>query len=274
MVLFKLLLLTLTFYELIADLDARTCPKGQRVNRFGTYCEPCPNGYYQPEENDSKSCNPCTRCDQKSGSVVIKECTEVTDTKCQCRENFVAWPNDLSTCKCDIGFELKNGACLKCEDGYFSTRINSLCRKWMECKLGVNISGTRTSDVICNVKSNPDITTPYMTRLTTHRPHAETHLKNILTTTTEAPPRHAVTREPTRETESFPPSNPGNHFGMAIVLFGVIGLLGLTAVTCRLHSTPCAHRKPGVQSKDSCRRPVEEIGDGSQSSLKLNPGEP
>ena len=37
-----------------------------------------------------------------------QECTKVTDTICECLRGFVAWDEERSTCKCDIGFELIN----------------------------------------------------------------------------------------------------------------------------------------------------------------------
>ena len=38
------------------------CSKGQRVAIEATHCEPCPNGYFQPTENESKQCLVCTKC--------------------------------------------------------------------------------------------------------------------------------------------------------------------------------------------------------------------
>ncbi|TDH13885.1 hypothetical protein EPR50_G00038240 [Perca flavescens] len=285
MVLLKLLL-TLMFYELIVDLDAQTCPKGQRIyrrrNSGNINCENCPNEYYQPVENHSQYCKPCTRCDTAKGSVVKENCTKMTNRKCQCRGQFVPSENDSSICKCDIGFGLKDKECLMCDQGYFSTQINSPCEKWRECKSGVKIPGTRTSDVICNPELNPnDITPPtsnknvsLIARLTTKHPleGAQTQRMHTTTTTTTttnttaAPPAHT---SPSRDH----PSDTGNYIdiGMALLIFGIIGLLVLTAVTCKLHITP----QPAVLPKNDslCRRPVEESGDGSLSSLKLYPGD-
>lgn len=91
------------------------------------------------------------------GSDIKEECTKVTNRKCQCRGKFVPSESDSSICKCDIGFGLKNTGteiehciqyikemvfliihyfslteCLMCDDGYFSTQINSPCEKWRE----------------------------------------------------------------------------------------------------------------------------------------------
>ncbi|XP_070759272.1 tumor necrosis factor receptor superfamily member 4 [Enoplosus armatus] len=291
MVLLKLLILTLTFYELIVDLDAKSCPKGMRVSRDGNSCENCLDEFYQPEENHSKHCIPCTKCDRESGSDVEEKCTKEMNRKCRCRGEFVPSDSDSSTCKCDIGFGLNRAGslpeCAKCETGYFSSSIDSTCRKWKECKsAGVNFTGSNTADAICNeLKSNTYITTPptsnkmsLIVRLTSHRPHEGAHTQKlhtttITTTTTTSGPGHTIT--PKVPVQPFQPSNTGNHIGMALLIFGIIGLLVLTAVTCKLHIASCVPIKPAVQTRESlCRRPVEESGNGSLSSLKLNPEEP
>ncbi|XP_035517630.1 tumor necrosis factor receptor superfamily member 4 [Morone saxatilis] len=279
----KLLLITLTFYEFIVHVDAFTCPKGQRVAKDGKSCDSCQDTTYQPEENRSQRCKACGNCDAVSGSVVKEKCTKTTNTKCQCRGEFVPYDPDSSTCKCDIGFGLQDKVCSKCEDGYFSTNINSPCIKWKECKSGVNINGTNKSDVVCNdeSKSNTYVTTPLttsktvslMTRLTSKRPHEGAKIQKMrtTTTTTTSAPRHPVTTE-----DKIQPSNTGNYIGsgMALLIVGIAILLILTLVTCKLHIIPCMEKQPAVKKNESCRRPVEESGDDSLSSLKLNPGEP
>ncbi|XP_038551750.1 tumor necrosis factor receptor superfamily member 4 [Micropterus salmoides] len=266
MVLLKLLIFTLTFNKLIIDVDAKTCPKGQRTSINGLHCENCPDGLYQPEENDSKRCEPCTKCDGDSGSDVKVKCTAETNTICECRGKFVPSDSDSSTCKCDIGFGKNQRECEECEEGYFSKSINSRCEKWKVCKSGVNITGTKTSDVICNDDSKSTYVTtspvsnrnvPLITRLTPHHP---------LERSTDSP-------NPTSAPE--PAVTSKDPIGMALLIFGIVGLLVLTTVTCKLHITFCMPRKPPVQPRDSlCRKPVEESGNGSLSSLKLNPEEP
>ncbi|XP_041812826.1 tumor necrosis factor receptor superfamily member 4 isoform X2 [Chelmon rostratus] len=258
MVLPKLLIFTLTLHGLLVNLDAVSCPKGQKVSRGGRGCEDCSDGYYQPVENYSRQCMACTRCDERSGSVVKEKCTKESDTKCECRGEFVGSDSDYSTCKCDIGFGLSLGECSKCADGYFSTSIDSSCQKWKECKsAGVSINGTQTSDVICNKESqsNTYVTTAttsnkdvsLITRLISHRPHegAQTQKTHTTTTTTSAP---GPTVTPKDKGQPSYPSNTGNHIGMVLLIFGIIGLLVLTAVTCRLHLTPHMERRPAVQS--------------------------
>ncbi|XP_076610310.1 tumor necrosis factor receptor superfamily member 4 [Chaetodon auriga] len=286
MVLLKLLIFTLTFYGFVVHLDAITCPKGQKITRSGNGCEECLSGYYQPVESDSKQCMVCRRCDTASGSVIKEKCTKESDTKCECRGGFIPSDTDFSTCKCDIGFGLKRGEspeCSECPNGYFSTSIDSPCQKWKECKsAGVSVNGTKTSDAICNEesKSNTFVTTPttsnkvvsLITRLISHRPHEGAQTQKIHTTTTTYAPGPTVT--PKDKGQPSYPSNTGNHIGMVLLIFGIVGLLVLTAVTCRLHVAPYMERTPAVQKNESWRRPVEESGNGSLSPLKLSPGEP
>ncbi|KAM7422753.1 hypothetical protein PAMA_010686 [Pampus argenteus] len=287
MVLLKQLIFTLHLYLIVVHLDAKKCQKGHRVtitkhNVEG--CAECPLGYFQPEENDSQKCKVCTKCDRRFG-ITVENCMAVTDTKCKCGRGSIPWENEPASCKCPIGFGIKDGECSKCENGYFSEFINSVCKKWKECKSGVNVNGTDKSDVTCNKeqKSNTVITTPptsnEITSLVTHlrslRSHegAQTQDINQYTTTTTTAPRHAVTSRDIEHPNQ--PSITGNHIGMTLLIFGIIALLVLTAVTCKLHITPCMQRKPPAPTNDPlCRRPVEESGDDSLSSLKLNPGEP
>ncbi|XP_010779718.1 tumor necrosis factor receptor superfamily member 4 [Notothenia coriiceps] len=277
MVLLKLLIFTLTFYELVFYLDAETiCPKGQKVKRVGSVesCESCPVDNYQDEENTSQNCKACIKCDATTGSVLKKKCTKETNTDCQCRTGFVRY--DDSSCKCNKGFGLKRGEkpeCSECEEGFFSSSINSKCQKWKECKSGVKFAGKKKSDVICNVDSYTTPTTSnervsLLTRLTSHHSHkAQNPATNIKTTTSSI----ITTAGPGHTRDKGPHLHPFAGAGMVLIIIGMIGLLVLTAVTCKLHFNP----KPAVTKSDSlCRSPVEESGDDSQSSLKLNPEEP
>ncbi|XP_041639495.1 tumor necrosis factor receptor superfamily member 4 [Cheilinus undulatus] len=278
----KWILFTFTFCELIIRLDAKKCPKGQRVANSG--CAPCPPGYYQPEENNSSRCKQCTRCDEESGSFVQELCTTDANTRCQCREGFVPSDRDSSTCKCDKGSGKMNGECSKCEVGYFNNRIDSPCQKWKKCNVGENVSGTPTSDVICSDESKTDIkkaptsnkTEPLSTQSTTKPSHEGGETQRKETTTTPlivtVTSGHGVT--PWQRVHPTDLPNTG-YIGVALLIF-VIALLMLTAVICKLYINPRSETRPAEQTRDSYRRPVEESGDGddSQSSLKQCPGEP
>lgn len=42
------------------------------------------------------------------GSSISKKCTKTTNRECRCRDGFVLWEEDSSTCKCEVGFGLKH----------------------------------------------------------------------------------------------------------------------------------------------------------------------
>ncbi|XP_053289216.1 tumor necrosis factor receptor superfamily member 4 [Pleuronectes platessa] len=281
MVLIKLLIFTLTFYQLFVDLDAIKCPKGHKVKSHSeSVCVPCHDGSFHPGDNESLFCRPCTKCIEDSWSFEKQACTKETDTKCECRGEFVTWDDLSSTCKCDIGFGLTNGVCSKCKYGHFSKKINSPCQEWKKCESGVKIDGSGTSDVTCNeLRIN---TTSYTKRTPSKQPPEGAHTQNMLatnmttttTTPTTASPGHRVTTKPNGKIEPSQNSNTGHHIGTVLILLGIVGLLLLTAVNCKLHNA-CVQRKPGPTNDSLCRRPVEESGDSSPStSIKLIPGEP
>ncbi|XP_034544923.1 tumor necrosis factor receptor superfamily member 1B [Notolabrus celidotus] len=285
MVLLKRIIFILTFCELLIHLDAN-CPKGLRVKPGSTVCV-CLAGYYQSEDNASRGCSICTRCAEESGSSVLQECTKETNRKCQCSKGFVPRDTDSSTCLCDKGYGKKNGECLECDDGYFNDQIDSPCKQFKKCNAGVNITGNKISDNICNKESKTYVTTTATSnktvsltiRLTPQRSHegAETQRKPTTDTTitfiAESTPGNGVI--PKGKGQSLYPSGTDSHIGV-ILLTCVISLLILTAVICKLFISPRrGERKTAVQTQDSlCGRPVEESGDGSQSSPKQYPEEP
>ncbi|XP_077386099.1 uncharacterized protein LOC144023974 isoform X2 [Festucalex cinctus] len=277
MVLFlKLLLLSLTFHKFRADVDRFSCPKGKLIKMHGAspYCEACPEGYHQPGKNYSKQCKACTKCDEESGSKVTEKCTKVADTKCECRKGFDPAESDFATCECRVGSGLHDGECSKCEDGSFNQRPNGPCIQWKECKSGVNVSGSSTSDIICNEDVNHH---PHSSPTSNHtvsvitpkrewdQSHDDAHLETTATARYDVPSRDNV--------QPAPPSNAtGHHISMAFVIFGIVALVVLSVVASKVRSTTCVRRRPAEQTDSLCRRPVEESGDDIRSNL--NPKEP
>ncbi|XP_061688325.1 tumor necrosis factor receptor superfamily member 4 [Syngnathoides biaculeatus] len=274
--LLQLLLLSLIFNTFVADSDQFSCPKGQRIVMRGgseKSCAVCPEGYHQPGENKSKQCKPCTKCNQASGSEVMAKCTKETDTKCQCREGFVPVESGSVTCKCSVGFGLRRGECSKCEDGSFNRRANAPCIKWKECKSGVNVSGSSTSDVVCNGEPK-------------RRPHSSPRTVTVNTPPDEkarsrlnADADVAATTAASREVPSNAKVEPVRpltatrfHVGMAFLILGIVAALILSAAACTRRVTRCVRRR-GLMPRDlPYRRPVEESGDGIRSNL--NPKKP
>ncbi|KAM9410229.1 tumor necrosis factor receptor superfamily member 3 [Pholidichthys leucotaenia] len=247
MVLLKLVLLMLTFSKLFVDLDAAPkCPKGHHVDRKTGYCKTCPKGYYHPTANSDHHCSSCSKCFGEYGSVIKDDCTKETDTKCQCRNGFVPLELDSSECKCDAGFELKDGACIRCKEGYVSTDIHSSC-----------LSRTQTTS------NSPN-------HSTTHRPLGGAPTQDIMSIITSTAPQQTTSK---KNMHPSPPLLTGNHIGVTLLILGIVGLLLLTAATCKLQVASCIQKKTTVQTKDSlCRRPVEESGE-SQTPLNKNPEE-
>ncbi|XP_019716704.1 tumor necrosis factor receptor superfamily member 4 [Hippocampus comes] len=274
MVLLRVLLLSLTFNKFLADSDTFSCPEGKLIKMHGgsqKYCAACPEGYHQPTKNYSKQCKACTKCNEESGSEVTEKCTKKTDTKCQCRKGFVPVEPDSATCECGIGFGLHYGECSKCEDGFFNRHPNSPCIKWKECKSGVNTRGSSTSDVICNADSHNSPTSNHTVSVITpqhewDQSHDSTQHETTTTITTTA-----VYDVPSwNQVQPTPPSNStSHHIGIAFVILGIVALLVLTAAACKVGITTCVRSRMAVKSTgDSLyRRPVEEIGDGTDCNL-------
>ncbi|KAM4588758.1 tumor necrosis factor receptor superfamily member 16 isoform 2-T2 [Odontesthes bonariensis] len=241
MVLYSQFILILAFNELVVDLDALSCSKGHKVKLVHgrEKCEPCGDGYFQPTENASQQCRGCTSCNE--GSFAIEKCTKVTDAKCQCHEGFVPYMADSIICKCDKGFELRQGVCSKCYEGYFSPSVGTACKKWKDCKeTEVKIPGTSTTDATCNeaVRSYPPTVSTSNKSIAlaeTHPPHEGAETQTTHSTTTNLFGKTSVTEK----VRPPPHSITGNHFGLAPLIFGIAVLLVLTAVIYKLYFSPC-----------------------------------
>ncbi|XP_073323759.1 uncharacterized protein [Pagrus major] len=163
--------------------------------------------------------------------------------------------------------------CSECEAGYFSTSIDSTCRKWRECKSGVQKNGTKISDVICKDESKSDTyvsatptphnIVPAVKRFTSDRPHEGAQTQKIHTTTTTSAPRHMT---------PVPPPTTGSQIGVILIIgMGLVLLLVLTAVACKQHAIPKERQQPEQKSESLCRKPVEESGDSNEALFKQNP---
>ncbi|XP_053724641.1 tumor necrosis factor receptor superfamily member 4 isoform X1 [Synchiropus splendidus] len=241
MVQLQMLILTLIFNNLITYSDGKTCPKGQKVTRKSGSCEACPDGYYQPTENESTECKPCTRCDQNSGSVANKQCTKVSNTECKCQQNFSPVEDDSSTCKCPKGNGLNQGQCSPCLHGTFNTKENSPCRQWKRCKFGVKFSGNRSSDAICSDNNTALPSTP-IEKSSTVAPSKPRH--------TSANSPHTTYSSTTRATATVvdkEDSSTETNIGLILSIFGlVIFLLLFCAVTWKLKHSKKVAIQPGM----------------------------
>ncbi|KAI4826735.1 hypothetical protein KUCAC02_030168 [Chaenocephalus aceratus] len=178
-----------------------------------------------------------------TGSLVKKKCTQETNTECLCRSGFVRY--DDSSCKCNKGFGLKREECSECEEGFFSSSIDSQCQKWKECKSGVKFAGKKNSDVICNVDTTPTTSNErvsLLTRLTSHHSHGGDKAQNPATNIKTTISSISTTAAPGHTRDKGPQFHPFAGAGMVLIIIGIIGLLVLTAVTCKLRFDP----KPAV----------------------------
>ncbi|XP_024294041.1 tumor necrosis factor receptor superfamily member 10C-like isoform X1 [Oncorhynchus tshawytscha] len=260
------------------------CKKGEMISRRkGRFCDPCPERQYQAGPNRSQRCEPCTDC--LENSELISECTKTSNAICQCRTGFIRRNDESSLCKCAKGSGLDTSGliCRECKEGSFSTKMDSKCVKWRECRSGVRILGSVTSDVTCNENSEPEGKALSSTHTTSPSGSIQTFSKSLIQSQRSSPHPDVptLTPAPTIKVTKSPKFSTAD-FGQVMTLVGIVLLLTflLTTVTCKLITIPCIknHKKPAVRkSQDSmCRRPVEESGDSSFSSLVKQPslGEP
>ncbi|XP_056462138.1 tumor necrosis factor receptor superfamily member 4 [Gadus chalcogrammus] len=244
-----ILIWTMYFNGLVIALDASFhCIKGQRVaNRAKKICEQCSEGYYQPEASDSQFCVACTKCDEKRGSKEESPCSPTVNRVCRCLKGFSPSEDDSATCKCEKGSGKPmdgHEECRECGEGYFSTRIDSVCSPWTKCTDNkVRINGSKTSDVVCHDHLPPITMTPGLKTETTSLRTLHTSPPPEISTPTALPHQKA----PANNTPAAV-HNRKNHVIGGLVVGVVVGLLILTAVVirCRAKEDP------------ACKSPIKE----------------
>ncbi|XP_041749045.1 tumor necrosis factor receptor superfamily member 4 [Coregonus clupeaformis] len=266
---------------------AYQCKKGERISRSRhnkELCEPCPDESFQAVPNESQQCQPCHSCVEDTGSEVISKCSKTSDVICQCRRGFTNRVKDSSRCKCATGSGLDTSGiipvCRECEHGFFTTGMDSTCAKWRECRSGVKIPGTTMSDVICNEESEPEGKTLPSMQPTSPSGSIQTLSKSLIQNQSQGSSPHPNVPTVTPALTGHKSSTAD--YSQVMTLIGIVLLLTflLTAVTYNLVIIPCInnYKNPVVRTaQDSmCRRPVEESGDSSLSSLVKPPslGEP
>ncbi|XP_051562939.1 tumor necrosis factor receptor superfamily member 4-like [Myxocyprinus asiaticus] len=228
------------------------CEKGEFLNYSKNKCEPCPDNQYHSKRGTEISCDNCSTC--KKGSEEVSECTPTSDTRCKCKTGFK--PKDVlneEICFCDKGFGLdKTGnRCTKCSNGFFTDKVDSICRKLKECKSGIKIPGNSTFDAVC------DVTTEV-----TEVPKANTKSlfqTSIISSTTS-------TSTSTTSTTSSPPNTDSFYILWPVMLYpGIILLIGL--LYCKVTQCIHNHKKDASRQESVCRKPVEESGEKCLSLL-------
>ncbi|CAM4627413.1 unnamed protein product [Leuciscus chuanchicus] len=160
----KVLSTLLCLLLLQQNASAKDCPAGEMVDYQTQKCVACPENKYNPKSGQNLHCKHCSECGK--GSMVVVKCTSTTDITCKCKEGFTPTDNQQQNCVCKNGSEVRGETCSECHKGYFSDKDDSTCQKWRECKSGIEIPGTRTSDAVCKNASEeaPKVyTTPLKT---------------------------------------------------------------------------------------------------------------
>ncbi|XP_023686239.1 uncharacterized protein [Paramormyrops kingsleyae] len=239
-----------------------TCAPGQKRVYHKEKCEPCEDRHFQPVASSDIFCNLCSVCNEGSGTEYVQQCTKTADAKCRCRVGFIPVDERDDLCQCPEGSGLTKTdsgvQCRECGYGYFTSKADTLCVKWKDCApWGVKSGGSKTSDVVCNTGSEVTQTSVHSTAVNLNYSRssltsAETSPTTATTNSTLTPPlSHTTTTTTTTTTKSVNDTNYGS------------------AVSCKQVIIPCMkrHMKKMNKTDGACRRPVEECGDVSRSSL-------
>ncbi|XP_039545207.1 tumor necrosis factor receptor superfamily member 4 [Pimephales promelas] len=249
----KILSTLLCLLLLHQNASAKDCSAGEKLDYITRVCVACQDKYYNPKSGSNVHCKPCGECG--NGSKEVEKCTATKDVRCQCKEGFTPKNPKQEDCICKKGSELdKRGeTCTECRKGYFSDKDDSTCQKWRECKSGIKIQGTSTSDTVCKNASEEVTEAPkvYTTSLKT------TSLKT--STISSAAPLRTTATSPTKD----------RFYSLWLVILcaGILLLSGLLYYKCKV--TYCIHNHKKVDSRKEsvCRKPVEESGEKCLSLL-------
>ncbi|MBN3322032.1 TNR11 factor, partial [Atractosteus spatula] len=268
-------------------------PEGEKRSYEQDGCVACQDDRYQPKPNHSKTCLKCSVCNKNKGSEEVSPCTRKSNAVCKCLPGFVSRDSNNETCTCEKGYEMeaKEKSCVPCKDGFYSTD-GEKCIKWTECGTKqVRVEGSREADVVCGddpsaPKSSPGTPVPgfsgqshstYISAVsasttparsaTTPRAGAASDFKLGKSSPFLPPASAPALRPPTLTSAvSLPPTT-----GLMLAFFisSLVLLVIVITTSCKLVIWPCIKKKKKlfINPDGSCRRPVEESGDSSRSSL-------
>ncbi|XP_062402251.1 tumor necrosis factor receptor superfamily member 10C [Sardina pilchardus] len=267
------LLYTLSWVLIMNTLCVTSgCGAGEKIEN--DRCVPCEKEKYRNADFGYDHCRPCRQCRQ--GSKVKSPCTAGSNTECDCIEGFTPRYSSKNECYCGKGSGIDStGRCLTCEDGFFSDKADGSCQKWTDCgSLGVKVKGSASSDVTCHTategtdtvvpSSSPRLTTkafiPATIKATaTSLNQYSNHTQNVKSLVSQS----TTTSVPSASAEQY-------YNGMLALLFiAFILLIVCFALIFKLAAGLCLKqlKKPIARADTVCRRPVEESGDKSCSSL-------
>ncbi|KAJ8258861.1 hypothetical protein COCON_G00178730 [Conger conger] len=248
------------------------CKAGEMKEHNSGNCIPCLDLQYQSTPNKESFCRTCGTCFEEMGSELISKCTKTANTKCQCRKGFVP-KRGSSSCKCDKGSELDDTRknCRRCPAGYFNTEAGKKCTPWTDCgKQGVKTNGSHQQNVVCH--EGPWTSAPAREGKHLSAPVA-VPMTPPLTATTPTPPAFPFTTSVSIRT-TRPPGHNSGFPGYTIAVPPVLLLILLSPIICKKLIIPFIQNYK-KKADTPCRRPVEESGDSSRSSLvKSSLGQP
>ncbi|XP_050967456.1 tumor necrosis factor receptor superfamily member 4 [Labeo rohita] len=259
MVCYRKVLLDLLCLLLVHQNAGASCPAGQRLNYNTRSCEPCLREQYKSTSSTDYYCSNCSKC--KRGSKEIKSCTPTSNTECKCNPGFTPVDQLNEICICKQGFGIKEGKeCKKCDEGFFTDQEDSDCKKWKECKSGIAIPGSSTSDAVCK-NASKEVTDRVVWSTT------------LSWTTTISTPSQTTTvsSTATSRTKDSSPNNSGkdnsNSLWLIMVCAGILLLAGLLYHKCKFTHCIQNHKKVDFRKESVCRKPVEESGEKCLSLL-------
>ncbi|KTF91010.1 hypothetical protein cypCar_00028202 [Cyprinus carpio] len=123
---------TLLCLLLLHQNASANCPPGQRLNYNTKICEACPLEQYSSKPGTHFACQNCNKCEK--GSEELSACTPTSDTQCKCKTGFIPiYPLKEDMCTCEKGSGIdERGICKKCQNGFFTDKHDSFCKKWRE----------------------------------------------------------------------------------------------------------------------------------------------
>ncbi|XP_031422983.1 tumor necrosis factor receptor superfamily member 9 [Clupea harengus] len=252
------------------------CGPGFKKGKSG--CDPCPDGEFKSKSSSSSFCTICDNCGE--GTTQTSPCTKTSNIICSCREGFTR--RHRFACICDKGSGVDStGKCVKCEDGFFNNGVDekTTCQKQKDCgPYGVKVPGSATSDVTCYTATEGG---PGQTPLVTASSSSPTLKKSTsaITLATAASMNQQLIHRVNSSTlpswvttQSKATPAPASHYynGMVALLITSFFLTILCfTLIFKLAAGLCLNRfkKQIVRADTVCRKPVEESGDKSSSSL-------
>ncbi|XP_073810544.1 uncharacterized protein si:ch73-361p23.3 isoform X2 [Danio rerio] len=162
----------------------------------------------------------------------------------------------------------KGNECQTCSQGFFTDKDDTACQRWKECKNGVNISGTTTSDVVCNNIKTEEIKAPTIL-IPLFRTAKPTFAATLGTQTTSGTTTTSETKTTSGTTTYSPGEKADSFYIFWLIIICATTTLLLAGFLYGKRFTHCVHnlKKANSRKESTCRKPVEESGEKCLSLL-------